>query len=376
MGFSPVRTVKTFFQNVRNAPEAQYITSAAAPTQFPSEDSLNAPEKVYQVNTNTRLSRNFSQGPTEEGALGQEVLQSRRSEPKRKFNLLDLIVRAAGSRWVLGFVLLLLVAWGVLGAVFGPTDTWQVILQDVSSIQAYASATLLMRQQQNNTRSLLGRICSLISRSESNERMVASLNVEQRARLRMSTHRIRAEVVDSLKQKEDMFDKIANCVAKATGSLIMSGIYWSGMIVWVVWGVPLNWSDTWQLYVNTATALEITFVTVFLQNIRSQHDKHLDKTVKGIEHLDTEIEVQLRSMTGDMTPNPTVDSEPPTLTRWEKGIDVYAFIIGGAIGIVISAIVFAVWIAVGEPMSFDDNVRYNTLDPLSGVSFSLSGTNR
>lgn len=354
MGFNPFRSVKNFFHDLKNAPEAQYITSAAAPTQFPSQESFNVPEKVHYLETSARLSRHFTHESLEKiGQNGTAPLPPR--PEKKKTSVLDAVVRAAGSRWTLGVVLLLLVLWGVLGAVFGPTDTWQVILQDVSSIQAYTSATLLMRQQNNNTRGLLQRICGLISRSESNERMVRSLTAEQRAKLRASTQKIRSEVVDSLQHKQDLFDKISNGVAKATGSLIALGIYWAGIIGWVFSGLPLQFSDTWQLDVNTATALEITFTTVFLQNIRSSHDKHLDKTVQGIERLDTEIEMQLRRMTGDMTPNPTIASEPAKLNKWVKGLDIYAYIIGGSIGLVISALVFGTWILVGDPMEFDDN---------------------
>lgn len=354
MGFNPFRSVKNFFHDLKNAPEGQYITSAAAPTQFPSQESFNVPEKVHYLETSARLSRHFTHESLEKiGQNGTAPLPPR--PEKKKGSALDAVVRAAGSRWTLGVVLLLLVLWGVLGAVFGPTDTWQVILQDVSSIQAYTSATLLMRQQNNNTRGLLQRICGLISRSESNERMVRSLTAEQRTRLRNSTHKIRSEVVEALHHKQDMFDKISNGVAKATGSLIALGIYWAGIIGWVFSGLPLQFSDTWQLDVNTATALEITFTTVFLQNIRSSHDKHLDKTVQGIERLDTEIEMQLRRMTGDMTPNPTIASEPFKLTRWVKGLDIYAYIIGGSVGLVISALVFGTWILVGDPMEFDDN---------------------
>ncbi|KAL1853213.1 low-affinity Fe(2+) transport protein [Diaporthe australafricana] len=354
MGLNPFRSVKTFFHDLKNAPDAQYITSAAAPTQFPSQESFNLPEKVHYLETSARLSRHFTHASLEQvGQVGAAPLPPR--PEKKKTNVLDAVVRAAGSRWTLGVVLLLLIVWGVLGAVFGPTDTWQVILQDVSSIQAYTSATLLMRQQNNNTRGLLQRICGLISRSESNERMVRSLTAEQRARLRSSTQKIRSEVIDSLHHKQDMFDKISNGVAKATGSMIALIIYWAGIIGWVFSGLPLKFSDTWQLDVNTATALEITFTTVFLQNIRSSHDKHLDKTVQGIERLDTEIEMQLRRMTGDMTPNPTIASEPFKLNRWVKGLDIYAYIIAGSIGLVISAFVFGTWILVGDPMEFDDN---------------------
>ncbi|KAF3769787.1 Low affinity iron permease, partial [Cryphonectria parasitica EP155] len=268
---------------------------------------------------------------------------------------LNTIVNAAGSRWSLGFVLLLLVAWGIWGIIINATDTWQVVLQDVSSLQAYFSATLLMRQQNNNTRGLLSRICGLISRSKSNERMIRSLTTAERRTLATSTHKIREDVLEGLHTKEDAFDRFSNRVAKIVGHLISLGIYTAAIIAWVFLGIPSQFSDTWQLWVNTGTALEITFVTMFLQNIRRQHEIHMEKTVKSIDLLDRELEMQLRRMTGDITPNPTVASTSPPLSGWVRAIDIYAFIIGGSIGLTISAIVLTLWIAVGEPMNFDDN---------------------
>lgn len=350
MGFNPARAVRKFFQDVKNAPEAQYITSTAAETQFPSQLSLVVPEKAHYLETTRTLSNDFSHRTWEDDA----------SLPPRPVKLneggaLDKVVKAAGSRWALGFVLALLITWGVLGAVFGATDTWQVLLQDVSSLQAYASATLLMRQQNTNTRTLLGRICGLISRSKSNERMVRSLTTEQRAALRNSSGQIRADILASLQHKEDTFDKVSNAVAKASGSLVALAIYTLAIFAWVFLGIPAQFSDTWQLWVNTGTALEITFVTMFLQNIRQQHENHLQKTVETLENLDKDVEMQLRRLTGDMTPNPTVASEPLKLSRWDRGIDIYAFIIGGSIGITISAIVLALWLSVGDALEFDDN---------------------
>lgn len=350
MGFNPITAVKTFFTTLRNAPEAQYIVSTAAESQFPSRSSLIVPEKVHYLET-TRSYDQDSFRPTPD--VGDVPLPPR--PQKEGGGILDKVVKAAGSRWALGFVLLLLITWGILGGVFGATDTWQVLLQDVSSLQAYFSATLLMRQQNNNTRSLLKRICNLISRSTSNERMVRSLTAEQRRTLQFSQHKLKTEITESLHMKEDLFDKVANGVAKCVGSLLALGIYTAAIILWVFLGIPAGFSDTWQLWVNTGTALEITFVTMFLQNIRSQHEEHMEQSVQKIEELDRDIEMQLRRLTGDMTPNPTIASETPKLSSWVRGIDIYGFIIGGSIGLTISAVVFTLWISVGDDLEFDDN---------------------
>lgn len=351
MGFNPIRATRKFFRDVKNAPEAQYVTSTAAETQFPSQLSLVVPEKAHYLETGSRtLTGDFSHRTFED-----DPSLPPRPAKKQSSGALDKVVKAAGSRWALAFVLALLITWGVLGGVFGATDTWQVLLQDVSSLQAYASATLLMRQQNTNTRALLSRICGLISRSKSNERMVRSLTPEQRNELRTSSGKLRADVLATLQVKEDTFDKVSNAIAKASGSLVALGIYTAAIIAWVFLGIPAGFSDTWQLWVNTGTALEITFVTMFLQNIRQEHENHMEETVKTIERLDKDVEMQLRRMTGDMTPNPTINSEPLKLNSWEKGIDIYAFIIGGSIGITISAIVLALWLSVGDYLEFDDN---------------------
>lgn len=349
MGFNPIKGVKKFFHDLRNAPTSQYIVSCAAESQFPSSTHLDIPEKVHYLETSRTLSGDF----THNTPGGDAPLPTR--PEKKSGGILDKVVAAAGSRWALGFVLLLLIAWGVLGAVYGATDTWQVYLQDVSSLQSYTSATLLMRQQNTNTQGLLKRICNLLSRSQSNERMIKSLNKEQRDQLRNSQAQIRSEITDALKMNEDIFDRISNKVAAAAGSLVSLSIYTAAIIAWVFLGIPAQFTDTWQLWVNTGTALEITVITMFLQNIRKQHDLHLQKTVEAIEKIDKDIEMQLRRMTGDMTPNPTVSSQAPVLSRWVKAIDIYGFIIGGSIGITISAVVLMLWISVGNDLEFDDN---------------------
>ncbi|KAI1339292.1 Low affinity iron permease-domain-containing protein [Xylariaceae sp. FL0016] len=335
---------KSFLQKLREAPKEQYNTSAAAFTQIP-DPVLAAPAKAY-VDEKSGISVEATAIPT--SALPVRVEKEKRSP-------LDIAVDAAGSRWTLAITLALLVAWGIWGAVDGPEDTWQVILQDVSSIQAYISATLLMRQQATSCRRVLGRICTLISRSKSNERMLGSISEKQRDQLRLSTHKVRADVMALTQNKEDWLDRLSNSIAAGVGSLVFLGIYVMGIIVWAAMGPSLQFSDTWQLDVNTATALEITFTTVFLQNIRKQHERHLDKVIQAIETVDRDVEMKLRQMTGDTEMNQTVHSTPAQLNRWTTGIDMWAYIMGGNIGVLLSVIVFSVWIAVGSPLGFSDN---------------------
>lgn len=351
MGYNPVRAVKNFFHELRNAPTTQYIVSCAADSQFPSQDGLAVPEKVHYLETTQALSKEFDFAR----AFSENIVSEPIRKKKKQSGLLDKVVVAASSRWALAFVLLLLVGWGILGGVFGATDTWQVYLQDVSSMQAYISATLLLRQQTSNTQGLLRRICGLLSRSQSNERMIKSLTKGQRSELQLSTARLRTEVTDALKTNEDLFDRISNKAAKMAGSLYALVLYTMAIFTWAFLGIPAKFTDTWQLWANTGTALEITIITMFLQNIRQQHDKHLEQTVKAIDMVDKDIEMQLRRLTGDMTPNPTISTLPPLLNRWVKAIDIYGFIFGGSIGITISAAVIAAWLFVGDDLHFNDN---------------------
>ncbi|KAI1395834.1 Low affinity iron permease-domain-containing protein [Hypoxylon fuscum] len=344
MGFSPIQGVKNFFNELRSAPEAQYSTEAAAPTQIAPAFVPEKPTPAY-VKTAT---------VSEKEIWDEKPLPARPSN-KSNFNGLDFAVKAAGSNWALGFTVLLLVAWAVWGIVAGPTDTWQVILQDTSSIQAYISATLLLRQQQTSCRGILGRICGLISRSASNERMLRSLPTKDLDQLKLARNPRRADVEASTAVKRTAFGKIANVVAASVGSLIFLGIYWTGIFVWVFSGIPLQFSDTWQLDINTATALQISLTTMFLQNIRRQHDEHLELCIKSIDLVDADVEVQLRQLTGDQESNAVVKSEPPVLSKAQKAIDIYAFIVGGSIGVTISCAVFILWIAVGNSLEFDDN---------------------
>jgi low affinity Fe/Cu permease len=104
---------------------------------------------------------------------------------------------------------------------------------------------------------------------------------------------------------ERLFTIIATRTAFVMGQPAAFAVALGLIILWVVSGPLFNWSDTWQLVVNTATTIA-TFLMVFLiQNSQNRDaaaiQAKLDELIRsahkarnqfiGIEHLtDSEIE--------------------------------------------------------------------------------------
>jgi len=65
------------------------------------------------------------------------------------------------------------------------------------------------------------------------------------------------------KKKKNLFEKFANWATNATGSSAAFIMATCTIIVWLVTGPIFNYSDTWQLIINTGTTI-ITFLMVFL----------------------------------------------------------------------------------------------------------------
>jgi low affinity Fe/Cu permease len=59
------------------------------------------------------------------------------------------------------------------------------------------------------------------------------------------------------------FEKISSIVTKASGSTAAFVIAFFIIIGWLIMGPIFNYSDTWQLVINTSTTI-ITFLMVFL----------------------------------------------------------------------------------------------------------------
>ena len=102
-----------------------------------------------------------------------------------------------------------------------------------------------------------------------------------------------------------IFTRISTAISGAAGQPVTFILALGAIVLWAVTGPIFQWSDTWQLIVNTATTV-ITFLMVFLiQNSQNRDaaamQAKLDEILRaiepareqfiGIEHLtDNEIE--------------------------------------------------------------------------------------
>jgi low affinity Fe/Cu permease len=116
----------------------------------------------------------------------------------------------------------------------------------------------------------------------------------------------------SVSSAQRAFSGIANAVAREAGRPWVFSLALFVVIVWGATGPLFNYSDTWQLVINTGTTI-VTFLMVFLiQNSQNRDNAaiqvKLDELIRvgagknafvGIEHLtDPEIE-RLRKMIED-----------------------------------------------------------------------------
>jgi low affinity Fe/Cu permease len=67
----------------------------------------------------------------------------------------------------------------------------------------------------------------------------------------------------SEENKHSFFEKLAANVSKATGSTAAILIAFGAVLLWAVLGPVFNYSQNWQLIINTGTTI-ITFLMVFL----------------------------------------------------------------------------------------------------------------
>ena len=102
-----------------------------------------------------------------------------------------------------------------------------------------------------------------------------------------------------------VFTRIASAIAFLAGRPLAFILALLGIVVWAVTGPLFQWSDTWQLVINTGTTI-VTFLMVFLiQNSQNRDaaamQAKLDELIRaqkgargqfiGLEHLtDEQIE--------------------------------------------------------------------------------------
>lgn len=299
---------------------------------------------------------------------------------------LDFLVRVAGSQVVFIIIWIIVIIWIVIGIVYGAPFNWQVVMQDGQSIQSYVWDTLLMRQQLMSTHEqilICGRLRSRLA-SFKNYLTRSSLNEGKKEECA-----VQANEVDSLENYidpsvvagelpvENWYDRLSNLASKCMGSVSAMLIFWIGIFVWIGCGaIPKDagntppytgetsgsnprlkkFSDTWQMYINTAVAVSILICSTFLQNLRARHDDFIGKFLIGIFDMDEKIDYHIRKHFNDFeTPHAIITVKSEKRSTGRKMIDWYADIIGTGVGVVIGVVVFAVWIGIGAPLKWNDN---------------------
>lgn len=100
----------------------------------------------------------------------------------------------------------------------------------------------------------------------------------------------------------ELFHKFSAAISVAVGSPYAFVVAVAAIIIWWSLGKTFNYSDTWQLVINTATTI-ITFLMVFLiQNTQNRDAKaihlKLDELLRAMKTADTSL-VNLEEFTDD-----------------------------------------------------------------------------
>jgi low affinity Fe/Cu permease len=101
----------------------------------------------------------------------------------------------------------------------------------------------------------------------------------------------------------DWFNNLAKKVSAWVGSPISFGIALAVIAVWAISGPLFQFSDTWQLVINTGTTI-VTFLMVFLiqntqnRDARALHLK-LDELIRSVEGARNEL-IDLEDVSDDV----------------------------------------------------------------------------
>lgn len=98
---------------------------------------------------------------------------------------------------------------------------------------------------------------------------------------------------------KEQFRKIANSVSNVAGSAWVFCLAFLTVVAWAVSGPMFNFSDTWQLVINTGTTI-VTFLMVFLiQNTQNRDGKamqlKLDELLRATKARETYIDIEALS---------------------------------------------------------------------------------
>lgn len=275
---------------------------------------------------------------------------------------LDKIVRASGSEFVFFGIMAALLVWALLGIPFGRTENWQVIISDVQAIFSYAFDSLLVRQQMNMYDREMMVAAEMQSRVRSHLRMLskagAGLTQDQNTALLALCNQDTAITNDHDKKllpAEGRFGQSITLISHILGHIVVASLFWVAVFAWIGIGPMFNFSDSWQLYMNSASSAWMVLYFAFLANIRERHSTHDKKCLDSLFVVDSSLEARLRALTADQESNAEVVLSAPKVNKLQRAIFYYADFVGTLVGIGILLTVMITWLATGPVFRFSSN---------------------
>lgn len=321
------------------APGARRAIECAAPTQVP----VNADQNDNGETVNITAENVDTYSATTKARLLDRWL--------------DKVVEFSGSQFIFFTIVVAVLTWAFLGIPFGHSNDWQVGLSDAQAIINMIFAAFLIRQQLNSHESLMFVTACLRSRISSNKRMLKGLIESGKYEMVKPTQFDELEQTEFATKlpSENWLGRISTAVSDFIGNIATVCAFWVCIFIWIGFGHYCGWSNTWQLYINSATSAFMVFILAFLANIHERHNKYMTNCLEYIYKADAALELRLRTVTGDRIENGVVIISAPKRGRLQRGIDYYADLVGTLLGIAILLFVIVIWVVIGPAMSFNSN---------------------
>ncbi|KAL6240898.1 hypothetical protein RBB50_012157 [Rhinocladiella similis] len=274
---------------------------------------------------------------------------------------LDKVVQVSGSQFVFLSILTALLTWALLGIKFGRNKTWQILISDAQAIICYIFDSFLVRQQLNAYDDEMAVATQMQSRSNSNLRMLSKLkdqsSQEQQAKVvsRLDRSFYDNGSIASQLPSEGRLGRFVTFVALTIGHMFTILLFWVGVFIWLAIGHLFDYSDTWQLYMNSASSALMVFTFIFIANIGERHRVYTKKCLDSLFQADSSLEFRLRSLTHDVQSNIEVVIPAPKVGKIQRAIFYYTDFVGTLVGIAILLTVFVAWVAAGPALKFSSN---------------------
>jgi low-affinity ferrous iron transport protein len=322
-----------------STPGARYAVEYAAPTQV----VMNAVEYMTDETVHVSVENVNTYTVTTKARLFDRWL--------------DKVVEWSGSEFIFFTIMAALLTWAFLGIPFGQLNDWQVGISDAQAIINMVFDAFLMRQQLNSYDSLVIVSACLRSRTISTKRMLRGLIDSGKHEMVNPTQFLDLQQTEFASElpAENLLGRISTKVSDFLGHIATVIGFWVCIFIWIGFGPYCDWSNTWQLYINSATSALMVFILAFLANIRERHSNYMTKCLESIYEVDAALELRLRTATSDSIENRPVVIPAPKRGRIQRGIDYYADLVGTLLGIAILFFVIIIWVVIGPAMSFNSN---------------------